>query len=108
MRRRRKARGRARELDERAMAGEGKAVDGLEALRIMRRAFRRSGDGAGDPPIRMSVEAYSGIIAEVTTGRDEVATKLRLRSADGVVVAREVRCAGQAARATPNSYLRHS
>jgi proline iminopeptidase len=70
-------RDRARELDERAMAGEGSAEDGLESLRIMWPAYFADPDGApAMPAIRMSVEAYSGIIGEVTEGTDEVADAL--------------------------------
>lgn len=68
---------RARELDERAMAGEGSAEDGLESLRLVWPAyFADPADAPAMPPIRMSIEAYSGIIAEVTAGADEVAAKL--------------------------------
>ncbi len=68
---------RARELDERAMAGEGTADDGLESLRIVWPAYFADPERAPPmPPIRMSVEAYSGIIGDVATGADEVATKL--------------------------------
>jgi pimeloyl-ACP methyl ester carboxylesterase len=68
---------RAHELDERAMAGEGTAEDGLESLRIVWPAyFADPGHAPEMPPIRMSVEAYSGIIGEVAAGADEVATKL--------------------------------
>ena len=70
-------RDRARELDERAMAGEGTAEDGLESLRLMWPAYFADPENApAMPPIRMSVEAYSGIVAEVTTGADQVAAKL--------------------------------
>ena len=71
------SRDRARELDERAMAGEGTAEEGLESLRIVWPAYFADPESAPEmPPIRMSVEAYSGIIAEVTTGTDQVAAKL--------------------------------
>jgi proline iminopeptidase len=59
------------------MAGEGSAEDGLESLRIMWPAYFADPDGApAMPAIRMSVEAYSGIIGEVTEGTDEVAHAL--------------------------------
>jgi pimeloyl-ACP methyl ester carboxylesterase len=68
---------RARELDERAMAGEGTAEEGLESLRIVWPAYFADPERApAMPPVRMSVEAYSGIIGDVATGADEVATKL--------------------------------
>jgi proline iminopeptidase len=70
-------RDRARELDDRAMAGEGTAEDGLEAVRIMWPAYFADPETApAMPPIRMSVEAYSGIMAEMTTDTDQVAAKL--------------------------------
>lgn len=105
-------RDRARELDERAMAGEGTAADGLEALRIMWPAYFADPETApAMPPIRMSVEAYSGIIAEVTTGTDEVAAKLATGGVPyGVVAgAGSPMPWGQAARATaelaPQAFL---
>lgn len=68
---------RVRELDERAMAGEGTAEDALESLLIMWPAYFADPEAAPPmPPIRMSVEAYSGIMAEATTGTDQVAAKL--------------------------------
>ena len=68
---------RARELDDRAMAGKGTAEEGLESLRIVWPAYFADPENApGMPPFRMSVEAYSGIIAEVTTGTNEVSIAL--------------------------------
>jgi pimeloyl-ACP methyl ester carboxylesterase len=68
---------RVRELDERAMAGEGTAEDALESLLIMWPAYFADPEAAPPmPPIRMSVEAYSGIMAEATTGTDQVSAKL--------------------------------
>jgi pimeloyl-ACP methyl ester carboxylesterase len=68
---------RARRLDERAMAGEGTAEEGLESLRIVWPAyFADPEDAPAMPPMRMSVEAYSGIISEVTKGTDGVAAAL--------------------------------
>jgi pimeloyl-ACP methyl ester carboxylesterase len=69
---------RAHELDQRAMAGKGTPDEALESLRIMWPAYFADPDNAPPmPPVRMSVPAYSGIIAEVTTGLDEVADALR-------------------------------
>jgi proline iminopeptidase len=68
---------RAHELDERAMAGKGTPEEGLESLSIVWRAYFADPDNAPPmPPVRMSVPAYSGIIAEVTTGLEEVADAL--------------------------------
>lgn len=70
-------RDRARELDERAMAGEGTAEEGLESLRMVWPAYFADPENAPEmPPLRMSVEAYSGVITEVTNGTDEVAAAL--------------------------------
>ncbi len=71
---------RARELDERAMAGEGTAEEGLESLRIVWPAHFADPENAPEmPPIRVSLDAYSGLIDEVTTGLDEVAGALAKR-----------------------------
>ena len=59
------------------MAGQGTAEDGLESLSIVWPAYFADPDNAPPmPPIRMSVPAYSGIIAEVTTGLEQVAEAL--------------------------------
>jgi pimeloyl-ACP methyl ester carboxylesterase len=103
---------RARELDERAMAGEGRAEDALEGLRIVWPAYFADPESApAMPPIRISVEAYSGIIGEVTTGAEEVATKLSTNGVPyGVVAgAGSPMPWGQAARAStelaPQAFL---
>ncbi|MEA2158404.1 MAG: hypothetical protein QOD66_784 [Solirubrobacteraceae bacterium] len=71
------ARQRASELDERAMAGEGTPEEGLESLSIVWPAYFADPENVPVmPPVRMSVEAYSGIIAEVTAGTDLVAAAL--------------------------------
>jgi pimeloyl-ACP methyl ester carboxylesterase len=68
---------RAHELDERAMAGKGTPEEGLESLGIVWPAYFAEPDNAPPmPPVRMSVPAYSGIIAEVMTGLEEVADAL--------------------------------
>jgi pimeloyl-ACP methyl ester carboxylesterase len=70
-------RARARELDERAMAGQGTAEEALESLRIFWPAYFAAPENARPmPPIRMSVEAYSGAISEVTKGTDELAAAI--------------------------------
>ena len=68
---------RAQELDERAMAGEGTPEESLESLRLVWPAYFADPENVPPmPPVRMSVEAYSGIIAEVTAGTDVVAAAL--------------------------------
>ena len=106
------ARERARQLDERAMAGEGTAEEGLESLRIVWPAYFADPENAHQmPPIRMSVEAYSGIIAEVTEGTDEVADALATSEVPFGVIAGAASPIpwGQAARASaelsPRAFL---
>jgi proline iminopeptidase len=73
----RQDRDRARELDERVIAGHGTPEDGLESLRMMWPAYFADPENTWPmPPVRMSIEAHSGIVAEVTTGTDEVAAAL--------------------------------
>jgi pimeloyl-ACP methyl ester carboxylesterase len=70
-------RARAQELDERAMAGEGTTEDALEGLAIMWPAYFADPENAAPmPSIRMSIEAYSGLIGEMTQGLDQVAAAL--------------------------------
>ena len=58
--------GRARELDERAMAGEGTAADALEGLAIVWPGYFSSPDKALPmPPLRMSVECYAETFASI-------------------------------------------
>lgn len=103
---------RAHELDQRAMAGEGSPEEGLDSLRIVWPAYFADPDNAPPmPPVRMSVEAYSGIIAEVTTGNDEVAAALAVGEVPYGLIAGA--CSpmpwGQAARASaelsPRAFL---
>ena len=82
------ARARAQELDDRAMAGEGTTEDALEGLAIMWPAYFADPDNAPPmPPIRLSVEAYSGLIGEMGEGLDEVAAALAAGSVPYGVVA---------------------
>lgn len=68
---------RALELDRRAMAGEGTEEDALESMRLVWPAyFSRPEDAPPMPPIRLSIEAYAGIAAEVGEGVDAVVTAL--------------------------------
>jgi proline iminopeptidase len=105
-------RGRARELDRRAMAGEGTPEDALESLRIVWPAYFADPESAPKmPPVRMSLEAYSGVIAEVTAGTDKVAALLATGEMPyGVIAgAGSPMPWGQAARATaelsPHAFL---
>jgi pimeloyl-ACP methyl ester carboxylesterase len=71
------SRQRASQLDERAMAGEGTPEEALESMRIVWPAYFADPENVpAMPPVRMSVEAYSGIIGEVTEGTEEVAAAL--------------------------------
>lgn len=71
------ARERASELDDRAMAGDGTPEEGLESLALVWPSYFADPDCAPPmPPIRMSVEAYAGVINDVGSGTDEVAAAL--------------------------------
>jgi pimeloyl-ACP methyl ester carboxylesterase len=68
---------RAHELDERAMAGNGTPEEGLESLSIVWPAYFADPDNVPPmPPMRMSVPAYAGIMAEVSSGLEEAADAL--------------------------------
>jgi pimeloyl-ACP methyl ester carboxylesterase len=70
-------RDRARELDERAMAGDGTPEEALESLRLMWPAYFANPEEAPPmPAMRFSIEAYAGILPETTQGTDEVAAAL--------------------------------
>ena len=106
------ARARAQELDDSAMAGEGTTEDALEGLAIMWPAYFADPDNAPPmPPIRLSVEAYSGLIGEMSEGLDEVAAALATGSVPYGVVAGAGSPIpwGQAARTTaelsPHAFL---
>jgi proline iminopeptidase len=96
-------RARAQELDESAMAGEGTTEDALEGLAIMWPAYFADPDNAPPmPPIRLSVEAYSGLIGEMGEGLDGVGAALATGSVPYGVVAGAASPIpwGQAARTT--------
>jgi pimeloyl-ACP methyl ester carboxylesterase len=81
-------RARAQQLDERAMSGEGTADDGLEGLAIMWPAYFADPENVPPlPPIRLSVEAYSGLNDEMTEGLEEIAAALATGSVPYGVVA---------------------
>lgn len=103
---------RATQLDERAMTGEGTPEDGLEGLAIMWPAYFGDPDNAPPmPPVRMSVEAYSGLAKEMAEGADEVARALAAAEVRYGVIAGGASPIpwGQAARATaelsPDAFL---
>jgi proline iminopeptidase len=104
---------RSRELDDRAMAGQGTPEDFLESLRLVWPAYFPDPDNVPPmPPIRMSVEAYSGIINEVTDDTDRLAAALAETSVPYGVLAGAASPMpwGQAARATvdlsPHAFLK--
>jgi pimeloyl-ACP methyl ester carboxylesterase len=73
----RKDRERARELDERAMAGEGTPEESLESLRLLWPAYFADPDDVPPmPPIEVSIEAYSGLVGQITEDTDRVAEEL--------------------------------
>jgi pimeloyl-ACP methyl ester carboxylesterase len=81
-------RARAQALDESAMTGEGTIEEALEALAIMWPAYFADPDNAPPmPPIRLSVEAYSGLIGKMGEGLDGVAAALATGSVPYGVVA---------------------
>jgi pimeloyl-ACP methyl ester carboxylesterase len=94
---------RAQQLDERAMSGEGTPEDALEGLAIMWPAYFGDPENVAPmPPVRMSVEAYSGLIIEMGEGNDEVARTLAAGDVRYGVIAGGASPIpwGQAARAT--------
>ena len=63
---------RARELDERAMAGQGTAEDALESLAIVWPGYFSSPQAAPPmPPLTMSVECYAGTLASIQAHFDQ-------------------------------------
>jgi pimeloyl-ACP methyl ester carboxylesterase len=81
-------RARAQQLDERAMSGDGTADDGLEGLAIMWPAYFADPENVPPlPPIRLSVDAYSGLNDEMTEGLEEIAAALATGSVPYGVVA---------------------
>jgi proline iminopeptidase len=106
------ARERARELDDRAMAGEASPEESIESMRLVWPAYFSDPENAPPmPATKVSIEAYSGLISQITTETDRVAAEL----ARGAVPLGVVAGAGspipwgQAARATaelsPRAFL---
>jgi pimeloyl-ACP methyl ester carboxylesterase len=72
---------RARELDERAMAGEGTAEDALESVAIVWPSYFSSPDKAPPmPPIQLSVECYAGTLASIREHFEQRTLELALPS----------------------------
>jgi pimeloyl-ACP methyl ester carboxylesterase len=108
----RKDRERARALDERAMAGNGTPEESLEAMRLVWPAyFADPEDAPAMPPIEVSIEAYSGLIGEITKDTDRVADELGNASVPFGIIAGAASPIpwGQAARETaelsPRAFL---
>lgn len=104
---------RSRELDDRAMAGQGTPEDFHESLRLVWPAYFPDPDSVPPmPPVRLSVEAYSGIINEVTRDTDPLAAALAVTNVPYGVLAGggSPMPWGQAARATadlsPHAFLK--
>jgi pimeloyl-ACP methyl ester carboxylesterase len=103
---------RAREWDERAMSGSGTVEDALEGLRIFWPAyFADPGSAPPMPPLRMSLEAYSGLMGEVTEGLDAVTAALATNGVAYGVVAGEAspmpweQAARPSAELSPQAFL---
>ena len=74
----RAVRDRQKELDDRAMDGLGTAEDFLESLRLVWPAYFADPDKVPPmPPMRISVEAYSGVIKEMAADTERIAAALQ-------------------------------
>ena len=108
----RTARERAKELDDRAMAGEGTPEESLESMRLVWPAYFADPENTpAMPSIPVSIEAYSGLIGQMTEDTDSVAAALALGSVPFGVIAGAASPIpwGVAARATaelsPSAFL---
>lgn len=108
----RAARKKQRELDDRAMAGEGTPEDLLESLRLVWPAYFADPDNVPPmPTVRASVDAY-GAITEITKDLERVSAALATSEVPYGVLAGGASPMpwGQAARATaelsPNAFLK--
>jgi pimeloyl-ACP methyl ester carboxylesterase len=73
----RSARERAKELDDRAMAGEGTVEESLESMRLVWPAYFADPEEApAMPAMQVSIEAYAGLIGQITEDTDSVAEQL--------------------------------
>jgi pimeloyl-ACP methyl ester carboxylesterase len=107
------SRRRARELDDRAMAGQGTPEEALESLRIIWPAYFGDPENVPPmPPMRMSVDAYAGVIGEVTADTERLAAAVAASPVPFGVLAGAASPMpwGQAARATaelsPHAFLK--
>jgi pimeloyl-ACP methyl ester carboxylesterase len=94
---------RATELDERAMAGQGTPEEAVASLRIVWPAYFADPENVAPmPPMRMSVEAYAGIIGEITADNERLSAELAASPVPYGVLAGAASPIpwGQAARAT--------
>jgi len=103
---------RARDLDELAMSGRGTPDQALESLRIVWPSYFATPENVPPMPrLRISVEAYAGIIGEMTTDSDRLAAALAATPVPYGVLAGAASPIpwGQAARATvelsPRAFL---
>lgn len=106
------ARERAQELDDRAMAGEGTDEEALESLRLVWPAYFADPENVqAMPAMETSIDAYSGLVGQITVDTDQVAAELAKGDVSFGVVAGAASPIpwGQAARATvelsPRSFL---
>jgi len=68
---------RAKELDERAMAGQAEPGDALESLAILWPGyFADPGSAPPMPPIEISIEAYSGLLGDIGEGLGDVVARV--------------------------------
>jgi pimeloyl-ACP methyl ester carboxylesterase len=103
---------RARQLDERAMAGQGTLEESIESLRLIWPSYFADPESVPVmPKTEISIAAYSGIIGEITAGTDRVAAELAKGAVPFGVVAGAASPIpwGQAARASvelsPRAFL---
>jgi len=106
------ARQRAQELDDRAMAGQGTIEEALESLHLVWPAYFADPENVPPmPDLAISLEAYSEIVSEMTSGTDRVATILANGQVRYAIVAGAASPIpwGQAAQATtelsPHAFL---
>jgi pimeloyl-ACP methyl ester carboxylesterase len=99
----RQDRQRARELDERAMAGEGTPEESLESLRLLWPAYFADPEAApAMPPMPICIEAYSALVGQMAQDTDRVIEALTNGDVPLGIVAGAASPIpwGQAARAT--------
>ncbi len=104
---------RARDLDELAMSGQGTPEQGVESLRIVWPSYFADPERVfAMPPLRMSVEAYAGLVGEMTADSEQLSAALAASPLPyGVLAGASSPIPwGQAARATaelsPHAFLK--